>query len=398
MTLENIDEPQTTPIPQRELTAHQAIDDHAIVEQPTPGEQPRGGTFNKMLEDFKAGVSEATTKSGSSASPKVEPKAKEPVPALAASEDDTPDELETITSAKAADWKKLKGILKDKSIKLDEATRQLKAQQQEMLALKNGSVPQADELKAIAAERDAALKQLEQIDLERSPAFAKHYNEKFSQAVARGKSFLPAGEAERFEALVALAPSKVRTAALDEIRSKLSGIAQGQFDVALAGYEQARDERQATLNDSKAGLARAQQLRAEEGNRQAQLVTAEREAAVNKALEVAARFESFQPRADDPEHSRLAEQNQQTVAAFIRGQLKAEDAFAITIAAAEGRRAMTQIIPRLEKENAELREALASQKNATVRVSGGTRGKAPEQRKSFTESVMSELAGIQGHQ
>ena len=399
------DEIASTRIPDAEVarqqqhTANAPTSNDQIVQAPDPGE-----AFNTMKDKLDSLLKEAR-----------QPAAKEPVhketPPKEIKETppkDTPepakpadpvDDDKTFTSAKAADWKKLKEAIKERETKLAEWQTKYAAKEKEVAEIATrlkaeDKTPeyqkQIDEWKA---KHDTLNKQIETIALERSEPFVQHFNERFSKAITKAKDAVPADKAEYVEQLLNVPPSKWRKEQLNAIREELSGIDQGQLDIAIANMDEARTARETQLKDSKLNLERANGMASEQHNRDRELAKARTETFINRTLDMARNYDSFKPGENDPEQALLAKTNEDRVAKFFRNELPPEEIAIMPIVAAEGKRLIEKVLPALQKENAELREALKAHQVAKPAPEGGKKGAQEARPKTFSEVFQENWPG-----
>lgn len=318
-----------------------------------------------------------------------------------AKKEEAPKEPDTFTSAKAADWKKLKEARQAAEAKASELEKKLLAQEVEFTQLKSrvsseDKIPeftkQVDELKS---EREKLISKIEALDLEKSPRFSEHYQKAFDQAATRAKESVGPENAEKVEQLLQLPPSKWRKERLNEIRETLSGIDVGQFDIALAEWDRARSDKESALANAKENHTKLRALQAEEANRSAELSKARIDSTVNRALQMAEKFDAFKAKDGDEEHNKEVARNRDRVGKFFKMELPVEELSLMPIVAAEGQRLMNKEIPALKAKIAELEEALSATKGAQPSIGGGGKTGDTGQKKSFSEVFAENWKGPQ---
>jgi hypothetical protein len=394
------DEIQAKPMDQQQQPSREPglAKDEQIHQQPDPGDH-----MNVMREKLEKALKETQQQ------PPAKPDDKRVEAKVEAKPDANPDgkkepEPETFTSAKAADWKKLKDARAAAEKERDDFKTKLLSKENEFLQLQTklkaeDKTPEfTKELESIKAEKDKLLEKLEAIDLEKSPRFAEAYSKAFTSASTRAKDAVGTDKAELVEQLLQMAPSKFRKERLNEIREDLTGIDQGQFDIAVAEWDRAQKDKADALANSKENFTKMKAMDAERTQRENQLRQVSLQATTSRALEVARAYKAFQVVEGDEAHNASVKQNEDRVAKFFRMELPTEELFTIPIVAAEGRRLAEKVVPALEKEVAELKAALAQASSATPRVEGGQRHPAVGggEKKGFVETFTDNWKGANG--
>lgn len=375
--------------------------DEQIIQQPDPGTGMN--SMREKLEKLMAETKEPPKADEKKPEPKKEEAKKEEPKTDAKPDEKKEPEPETFTSAKAADWKKLKDARAAAEKERDEFKTKLLTKENEFLQLQTklkaeDKTPEfTKELETIKADRDKLLEKLEAIDLERSPRFSERFDKAFASAAERAKNAVGEQLAERVEQLMHLPQSKWRKERLNEIREELTGIDQGQFDIAIAEWDRARQDKDTALADSKNNFTKLKQLQAEEQNRARELQKAQLDNTITKALEIARGYKAFQPVDGDEEHNATVKSNEAKIGKFFRMELPVEELATIPMVAAEGKRLAEKVIPAMEKEIAELKAALAATKGASPRIEGGKQhpsvGGAGGAKKGFVETFTENWPG-----
>lgn len=355
--------------------------------------------FNSMASKLEKALSEVNTKA-----PKTEPstapkevkqtdsKNKPDEKDSKTDKVETPDDIEskTITSAKAADWKALKEKLKSHETLAKEWEQKHKvvATEYEEFRKKAGDVAVIEQTKkerdAIQAERDKLQSHLETVALERSERFSQFYEQKFNDALKNARDAVGA-EAERIEQLMALPPTKWRKEQINAIREELSGVDQGQLDIAIAEYDRARADREAKLKDSKTNYKKLMELESERIAQEKLSMEKRREAISSSVLQLAKEYDSFKP-GDNPEHNASVAQNEEFVKKFVSGKMEGTDLAMIPILAVEARRYKDVVVPSMAKQIDELKAALAQYQGSNPTPSGGARVDSKGQPKGFIDT------------
>lgn len=329
-------------------------------EVPPPGEeivQPPPDPTNLFKKRFEEAMA-------SSIAPPETPQP-DPVKEVNGEHKPEPDD-KTWTSPKAADWKKLKAELKEK----DEGLKATRAEKEALAArLQEAEKKPAFDasswdakVKAADEERAKTTAELERVALERSPRFNGHFQRAIDTAIVAAKEAVGADKAAAVGDILTLPPSAWRKERLSEIIEGLPDYDKTSFMVALNDHDRARKERQAALDDAKTSHSRLQQAEAEQKAMETKQREAVLETQVTGILKAAGGFESFKP-SDDPAHNQFVEANKLRIRQYLRGELSEQDYALMPIAAAEGERLASRVVPALQKENEELKAALAAYQN-----------------------------------
>jgi hypothetical protein len=404
------DEPVTTVIPQDKLPQSPATspDDDHVALPPDPGFQ-----LNSMQDKLNKLMGEVLAKpEAKTVEPAIKPDAKpadKPAdkqadkPATDANKPAEPDPPENFTSAKAADWKRLKDAIAQRDAKLNEIEKKVLLKEKELAEAQNKfkaedrSPIYTKQIEELKAERDKLTEKLEAVALEKSERFSGHFQKTFDSAIARAKDAAGKDNSERVEQLLNLPPSQWRKERLNEIRQSLTGVDQGQLDVAIADMDRARSEKDMALSKSRENYQRLQDVQKQEAAQNQQLIAARTEAMVQRVLSMAKQYEAFQEKENDPEHNLQVKLNGERIASFFKMQLPAEEIATMPIAAAEGKRLLEKVVPALQAEIAQLKQALEDKKTAIPNAAGGTKGSNATQAKpkSFTEHFREHWPGTE---
>src|SRR6266496_184183 len=399
------DEPQAQVIPQKDLLQRQQqITDDAVIEHPEPR---RSAWMNSMKDQLDVVEKELIKPSQQAKDASQAPKQEEPLKQEAkveqkaepdAKAEGVVDDGKTFTSAKAADWKKLKEAITTEKNKAIEYEKKLQAKEKEFaeaqakFALADRTPEWTKQIDEIKAERDKLANQIQTTDLERYEPFAKQYADRFNKAAAQAKDAVGEANAERIEQLMQLKPSKWRKERLNEIRQDLTGVDQGQLDIAISDFDRARAEKESALADSKTNYQRAMDLESERRNREQVMAEARVKDSISRVLTKAREFEAFRTLETDPEHNASVRENEAMVERFFSGKLETEQAAILPILAGQCKYLMTKVLPSMNKEIAELKAALEAQKGATPAPKGGQQAKSNgSERKTFAQQVLEQM-------
>jgi len=371
------DEPSASPIPQQQLEAQQrAVAQEAEKAENDMATSNRFNTMANQLDKYMSEVSEST-KPKSEAAPEAKPDSKPIAQTTQQSvkADEKPPEPETFTSAKAADWKKLKEERQQWQTKASEMEKKFleSSKELEVIKAKAAATDPSPELKkqieTITAEKEKYLAELERVALERSDRFNNAYKETFDSAISRAKE--SAGEhAEKIEHLMQLPPSKWRKERIQEIAETVGDLDRATMAMAIAEYDRARSKKEDALKNSKENLARAQAMEAEVQQRDQQLKEQNVSAAIASLMSTARKHEAFTVKDGDEEHNALVKANEMQLENFLRGKMSGNDVAALAIDGIEGRRLRDKVVTSLTQKVAELEAAVKEYQSATPGTSG----------------------------
>lgn len=336
-----------------------------------PADAPQNKSiFNQMSQKLEKAMQEVTA-------PKVaeaKPEATE-TPAKAEAQATESKEPETFTSAKAADWKKLKADREEWQKKATELEQKHAATVKELEAIRAKAIStdpnpelqkQLDELRT---EKEKYLQQLETVALERSERFSSAFQKVFDASLARAKE--AAGtNAEKVEHLIQLPPSKWRKERIQEVAETLPDMDRAALSMAITEYDRARADRDDALKNSRENLKKVQALDAERSQREQQLNAARVDAAIKSVMEKARSREAFQTKEGQDAHNASVKANEMEVERFLRGQMSADAIAEIPLDAIEGRRLRSVVVPDLQKRLAEAEAALKEYQTATPGTTG----------------------------
>lgn len=339
-----------------------------IVTHPSDAPQSKS-IFNQMSQKLEKAMQEVTAPKVE-AKPEATPEAKAEVAAT-----DAKTEPETFTSAKAADWKKLKADREEWQKKATDLEQKHTATVKELEAIRAKAIAtdptpelqkQLDELRT---EKEKYLQQLETVALERSERFSSAFQKVFDASLARAKE--AAGDnAEKIDHLIQLPPSKWRKERIQEVAETLSDMDRAALSMAITEYDRARSDRDEALKNSRENLKKVQALDAEKSQREQQLNAARVEAAIKSVMEKARSREAFQIKEGQDAHNASVKANEMEVDRFLRGQMSADAIAEIPLDAIEGRRLRSVVVPELQKRLAEAEAALKEYQTAKPGTTG----------------------------
>lgn len=360
-----------------------------------PADTQNKSIFNQMSEKLSKAMQEVTA-------PKVDAKPEATEQAQPKTEVATDNkEPETFTSAKAADWKKLKADREEWQKKATELEQKHMATVKELEAIRAKAIAtdpnpelqkQLDELRT---EKEKYLQQLETVALERSERFTSAFQKVFDSSLARAKE--AAGDnAEKIDHLIQLQPSKWRKERIQEVAETLSDMDRAALSMAITEYDRARADRDEALKNSRENLKKVHALDAEKSQREQQLNAARVEAAIKSVMEKARSREAFQIKEGQDAHNAAVKANEMEVDRFLRGQMSAEAIAEIPLDAIEGRRLRSVVLPELQKRLAEAEAALKEYQTAKPGTTGPvakqqakpTGGENTGERRPFMDQVI----------
>lgn len=399
---------ETEEVEVKPLSPEQIIRDRAaaksnvVIQDEPMGEDanPPGSVFNEMASKLEKAMSEVNKRQSqpeADTGPKdnlkqTDSKNKPDAATTEVKAEPVADDIEakTITSAKAADWKALKDKLKTHETQAKEWEQKHKVVESEYSEFrkKAGDVAVIEQTKkekeALQVERDKFKTQLETVALERSEEFSSFYQEKFDTALKKAKDAVGT-ESERIEQLMQLPPTKWRKEQINAIRDELIGSDQGQLDIAISQYDEARSDKEAKLKDSKTNYAKLIQMQTDRAAQDRLSTDKRREAITASVLTLAKDYDSFKP-SDDTNHNATVAQNEEFVKKFITGRLEGTDLALMPILATEAKRYKDVVVPALTKQVEELKAALAQYQGANPTPAGGSRVDSKGQPKGFIDT------------
>ena len=375
------DTPSAKPIDPASIRATPpgVMTDDNMVQQPQPGD-----AFNQMRDKLDKLMSEVTNKG-----PLQPEKSTAPVPPVELKPEPKPDAKpeekkeevpETFTSAKAADWKKLKEARAEAEKKASDFEKRLLEKEKALLEVENKFKSQdrtpefQKQLDEMKAHRDKLEAQLESVALERSDRFQATFTKSLESAVASAKEAVGDANAGMVAELLELPPSKWRKEQLNKIREGLEGVDQGQLDIAIRENDKTRAERAEALKNAKDSYSKLQGIEAEKANRAAELRKAQTTNTINRVLEMARSYDAFKPVENDAEHNLLVRQNEERIGKFFNMEMAPDEMAVMPVVAAEGRRLMEKVVPSLQAKIKELEATVQAMQNSNPKPSGGAPG------------------------
>lgn len=374
------DEPAATIIPPQQVEAQQQAAARQAQFENHPSQSSKFNNMVTQLDKYMTEVAE-TAKQEPEAKPEAKADEKvKPVTQTTQQPEKTPEkppEPETFTSAKAADWKKLKEERQQWQTKHGEMEKKFleTSKELEVIRAKAAATDPSPELKkqieAITAEKDKYLSQLETVALERSERFANAFKKTFDSALARAKE--SAGEhAEKIEHLIQLPPSKWRKERIQEIVETVSDLDRAQIAMSIAEYDKARGEKEEALKNSKENLARVQAMEAEVQKRDMEMKETNVSSAISSLMATARKHEAFTVKDGDEEHNAMVKANEIALENFLRGKMSGADVAALAIDGLEGRRIRDKVVTSLTKKVEELEAAVKEYQAASPGTTGRT--------------------------
>ena len=295
------------------------------------------------------------------------------------------DDLEskTITTAKAADWKALKDKRDSAEKSAKDLQQKLEMTSKEYEEFKKHAIPSSElekvrmETKTALEERQKLQEQIDIIALERSPRFNEYFTKKFSDLTNRVKESVGSDHAEKAEQLLNLPSSAWRKERLGEIREELDGMDQGQFDIAIAAYDDVRRDRDEQLKNYKVNYQRLTELERQQAESQKIESSKQSERNAERVLEVARKTAlSFTP-GEDANHNLFVKESEDYLSKFFRKELSDTEVALLPVYVREAKRLSENVVPAMEKKIQELEAALNNYKGSSPNPGTSGRGAAP---------------------
>lgn len=313
-----------------------------------------------------------------------------------------PKEEETITSPRAADWKKLKADRDDWQKRATEHETTSKKHQERITALeteyteyKTKTAINPEEITALKKDRDDLATRLERHALAETPKFRDYYNAKFEAAIDRAVDAVGKERADQIKAVMEAPKSSWRKGMLNEILAGMeTEVDKLNLIASVNEYDQARDERSKAIDNHKEHLREWKATEVKKGEEQKARDAANRKAILAETLKAAEKFEAFQTK-DDPEHNLVVAKNKKLLEDFITGgQIPDAVLLMLPVLASEGER-LQKAVPALNAKIAELEEALKKYQGAEPKLEGEgapkSEGATP---KGYVEQVVAAWPGM----
>lgn len=282
----------------------------------------------------------------------------------------------------AKHFKRLKEIHKNTLTEKESEIEKLKAQVAEA-----SKVATPEEIKAIQEERDELLKRLEQVALERSPAFqAKH-----SKAINAALSVLKeAGGAkgEELEKIASMAPGAPRKAILRELLNDEDALTQAEIGSALVAYDAAVRAKTSELEEHKAAISEYSKSMSAKEAQEAELTAAKKQIVLKTVLEDAKKsYVAFQEIEGDADHNKSVRESEAELAHIINNGLDTDMLGVMYVVANEGKRVIDKVLPEKEARIKELEATIAKLSGSGASPGSGTGAPAKSSLEKTFEDV-----------
>jgi hypothetical protein len=375
MSVETLDEPAVTKIPDKDIqaslrAAEQARANPAPNPAPAPAPTPDptkadpapesakqdDSGFNSMRDKLEAGLKEVKAQS----EPKPQPAPTEPQPAK---------------EEHKSDWRKLK----EKAAEAEKRALEYEAKLKETDAALKERLAEVEtlrkldpkEFEATKAEKQKLQEQLEVVALEKSERFTGHFDKIFKESITNAKEAAGTEHAEAIEHLLQLPPSKQRKDAIAQIMEGIANeLDKSQLALAVRDMDKARAERQEALANSKQNYAKLQEVEKSERERQSAENLRRTDMVITEVLNKAKEFTAFSQIEGDEAHNNSIKSREEKIAKYFRNQLSDSERVLIPVLAEEALHLRTKVVPLLAEENKRLIAALASLKNANPSLEG----------------------------
>ena len=238
-----------------------------------------------------------------------------------------PDVPKTIKSTKAADdFKRIKA-------ERDQALKQI-----EELKSSQAAAPQDDfkaKLNELTKEKDELSNRLKLLDIERHPEFQKKYTSKIEGIVGKVNELVGA-ESSKLMALMAMEQTDDVTRQIDDIVGNLNPTKQAKLGAYIVEYERTQTERNQEIEQAKTQYQKTvDQLEAQQ--RQAiEQRSLEDQATWDRVSKAASVLEVFEAREDDNDWNREVNQRIETAKSIFTGNNSPEDLAKASLWAAAG--------------------------------------------------------------
>lgn len=280
---------------------------------------------------------------------------------------------EGLSAAASANWKKFRdstqAVIDKKSKELDDVKKQLDDARKTSAAAP-AAKPLVDfgeyeGLKKKAAELESSL---ERLDLANSPKFRTYYDGGIEKQIKLAKASA-GSHGDEVAKLLHQPRSAERNTRLAELVEEL-GIEGNVIGNALASITQLKLEREEQLSNHAENLKLLRQQERLESEHAEQSRSATRKAKADAIVERLTALPEFKPADTDAEHKAFAESALEFIRAGVNGKLAEDDALLLPAAAMKAQYLEKIKIPRLEKENQELKARLEEIAAARPRMGG----------------------------
>lgn len=254
--------------------------------------------------------------------------------------------------------------LDERSHAFEETSTRLKTLEKELADTKSSLPPDIETLRKAVAERDELkkqtedlIKQVETINLERSPRFQNWWKTETDKHINAAKRSLPAEKREELAKLMNEPPSTERSAAIEALYEGLPTRDQAKINREIDAMDDLREQREEAL---KQGSEQWKKLKEHEQQESLQAQESRKSALKrlsDAAVERARNLPSFQTKENDATHNASVRENEAFVRSVIAGQVDEETMLVLPGLAVESL-ALKERVASLESELAKRDEAI----------------------------------------
>lgn len=331
---------------------------------------PFSTVFNQGVDDHPSNTPTPAVKDESKPgeAKKEEAPAKEEEPKSEAELDKKEPEIEAdAESLTNKNWKRLKELHKGTVTEKEKEIETLKAQVAEAT-----QTADPEEVKTIKEERDELLKRLEQVALERSPAFQSKHSKAIGTALATLKD-AGGDKGAELEKIAAMGPGAPRKALLRDLVADEDGLTQGEIGAALAAYDSAVRAKDTELEDHRATIGEYSRSMSEKQAKESELTQAKRQVVLTSVLTDAKKnYASFQEIEGDATHNQEVKESEIELAGIINSGLEPDMLGVMYVLANEGKRVIDKVVPAKDAKIKELEATIAKLSGAGASPGGGT--------------------------
>lgn len=274
--------------------------------------------------------------------------------------------------------------LDERSHAFEEATARLKALEKELADTKSALPPDIEVLRKAVTERDELkkqaedlTKQVETINLERSPRFQNWWKTETDKHIKAAQRSLPSEKREELAKLMNESPSTERSAAIEALYEGLPSRDQAKINREIDAMDDLREQREEALRQGSEQWKKLKEHEQQESHKVEETKKATLKRLSDGAVERARNLSSFQA-SDDATHNATVRENEAFVRAFVGGQLDEETMLVVPGMAVEAL-ALQEQVKTLTAELAKRDEAIKSLQAASPAPhDGGTTQRAPE--------------------
>lgn len=212
-----------------------------------------------------------------------------------------------------------------------ESTSRIKALEDELNKVKTALPPDIEEMRKAVEQRDLykqqvedLTKQVETINLERSPRFQNWWKTETDKAIKVAQRSMPAEKRDELAKVMNEAPSSERDARIQELVEGLPNLAQKRIERALDSMDELREQREEALQK---GSEQWKKLKEHE-QMESQKLRQEQQSKIKRlqdaALQVARALPSFQTKEGDSTHNQSVREHEAFIKDVIAGHVDEE--------------------------------------------------------------------------